>query len=85
VFQPSRHSLRVSLQLGWHTAHRFFHGKIKALEDTSEHRPRLAKYTIEPQACAEILGELEKLGITQATVYPDLVSLCENLRAKYIV
>lgn len=88
VFQPRSHSLRVSLQLGWHTAHRFFERKdgtrrIRALETHRPHRDNLTKYSFAPRHCPAILEELAQLGITQATVFPDLAALCGHLKAKH--
>jgi hypothetical protein len=87
VYQPQHHSLRVSLQLGWHTAHRFFgkdRNKIRSLETVKGHAKNLTKYVVPRSSCSRLCGELESFGISQATVFPDLSSLASNLRTRYV-
>lgn len=88
VFQPRNHSLRVGLQLGWHTVHRFAKDKktaqryIKPLEWFQPEN--LRKYSIAHSVSGEILAELARFGLTQNTIFPDLPSLCGYLEKKHL-
>jgi len=89
VFQPRSHSLRVTLQQGWHTAHRFFKKKsdgtykITPLDGSSPHVDNLDKYAFSSHLFPKMLSGLAHFGVTQATVFPDLAALCDDLKAKH--
>jgi FRG domain len=83
IFQPSAHSLRVSLQAGWHSVHRLHSGRPLALEKMDYHRKKLLKAVVRNNADSKILKELDAIGINTATVYPDFVSVCQQLRRQF--
>lgn len=87
VFSPFSHSLRVSLQQSWHTAHRLFgdnHDKIWALERVAAHRDRLTRFVVKRDACDRLCGDLERMGISQETVFADLASFAANVKHRYV-
>ena len=83
IFRPSAHSIRVSLQAGWHTVHRLHEKRILALDAMEYHRSHMVKIQLEPRAISTIMRDLELLGVTTATVYPDLVTVCAHLRRQF--
>lgn len=88
VFQPSWHSVRVAMQAGWHTVHRFIpkeDGSERALplEKMRYHRQRWGKILIKPGAAGKLRDELSEMGIKHATIYGDLQSVCGSIATSY--
>jgi len=79
IFRPSAHSIRVTLQAGWHSVHRIHDDRLRPLERMSYHRKQLLKLVVPENRGSAVLAELEAMGISTLTVYPDLVSVGLNL------
>ncbi|RYZ15164.1 MAG: FRG domain-containing protein [Alphaproteobacteria bacterium] len=83
IFQPSSHSIRVALQAGWHSVHRFHDGQVLPLERMNYHRQRMLKIIVDERNIGPMLDELYSIGISATTVYPDLVSVCRQLSRRF--
>jgi FRG domain len=84
IMRPSVHSVRVGLQTGWHTVHRIHPRKsggrmVIPLADLEWHRGRLNLARIHPTCVATIRAELDKRGVSRATIYGDFERTCGDL------
>jgi hypothetical protein len=86
VFQPPIVAQRLSSQHGWFTVHKDLVTKNKKasflpLELQSKYKRRLIKFRIRASHF-ELRTELEKFGITNATLFPDLDGLSRYITWK---
>jgi hypothetical protein len=84
IFQPTRHSLRVALQAGWHTVHKFHKAKdgtetVRPLDTMESHQHRMKRIFVDPKAASYLRWELANMGITHASVYGDLGAVCTSI------
>lgn len=84
VFQPRLNNPRIIAQHGWFTLHRYSQKEKKfvALEQNSEAKAKLTEICIPENRRDEILGSLERHGISRRTLFPDLEGLCNHLNWK---
>jgi len=80
VVRPGSHSQRVAAQAGWHSVHSLDENAdiqpLNMMKSTSE---RLTKIGIDRRVERAIRGELKEMGISHATVYADLTSVCREI------
>lgn len=84
ILQPNFESSRVSAQHGWLTIHNYSNGQFKPLELLDEKEFNLFEYVIPKQQKLSLLDSLDRCGINQSTIFPDLTGLCEYLNKKLI-
>jgi hypothetical protein len=85
VFQPFHIDQRIVSQAAWFSVHRYStSGKFVPLEQISRFKPALRKYTIPVGRFGTIRQELKLMGITQASMFPDLSGLCADIQADCI-
>ncbi|ENM3991984.1 FRG domain-containing protein [Vibrio cholerae] len=83
ILQPNYESPRVSAQHGWLTVHNYSNGQFTPLEDSEDEQMWLCEYLIPQRIKAEILISLDRCGINQSTIFPDLDGLCGYLNRKF--
>jgi hypothetical protein len=84
VFQPFHLDQRIVAQSGWFSAHRYAEaqGKFVPLERIGTFKNSLTRYTIGANQFGPLRNELRSMGITQATLFPDLSGLCAEIQAE---
>jgi hypothetical protein len=86
VFQPFHLDQRIVSQAGWFTAHKFSdqHGKFLPLTSLSQFKNNIRKYSIPAASFVSLRKELRLMGVTQASLFPDLSGLCADIQADCI-
>jgi hypothetical protein len=86
VFQPFHIDQRIAAQSGWFSVHRYSEGRGKfvPLNRHSDFRHYLASYHVPKRTFDRLRKELRILGVTQATLFPDLPGLCAEIQASAI-
>lgn len=85
VFQPRQNNPRIIAQHGWFTLHRYSksNGHFVPLEKNSVAKSGLYEACIPESKRSTILVSLERHGISQRTLFPDLEGLCRHLNWKH--
>jgi hypothetical protein len=76
-FQPSHINRRLAAQSGWFSVHAWQKTqppRFSRLELIAAYKDRLHKFEIPPTKFSSIRYDLDRLGINQATMYPDLTA-----------
>lgn len=85
VFQPRLNNPRIVAQHGWFTLHRFSRraNAFVAINVNPDTKKNLTEILIPGDSRKEILGSLERHGISRRTLFPDLEGLCQHLNWKH--
>lgn len=85
VFQPRLNNPRIIAQHGWFTLHRYSktQSRFVAIEQNREAKTKLTEIRIPANRRDDILGSLERHGISRRTLFPDLEGLCNHLNWKH--
>lgn len=84
LYRPDHVSSRITAQHSVLSAHKYWEkGHYLALEKQSKYRDRLTKVMVDGSRRNYLLEELDRLGINNATMYPDLMGLCQYLAARH--
>jgi len=83
VFQPFHIDRRIAAQSGWFSVHRYTERKQKfiALDQNILYKGRLSKFHVPRASFKKIRRELRLMGVTQATMFPDLSGLCSDIES----
>lgn len=83
VFQPRLNNLRIIAQHGWFTLHQYS-TEVKGFVPL-ENNPKIniIELRIPVTSCDQILIALDRHGINNRTLFPDLQGLCSHLNWKY--
>jgi len=86
VFQPFHIDQRIVSQAAWFSVHRYSetHGKFVPLDQMGRFKRALNKYTVPVAKFDVIRRELRLMGVTQASMFPDLSGLCADIQADCI-
>jgi hypothetical protein len=86
VFQPYHMDRRITAQAGWFSVHKYAEAseKFVPLDGNRQYKSRLKKYTIPLSAFDQIRRELRVMGISQATMFPDLSGLCAAIQSEVL-
>lgn len=86
VFQPFHIDKRIAAQSGWFSVHKYAErsDKYVALDSNNKYKDHLFKYVVPRRAFKKIRQELRLLGVTQATMFPDLAGLSADIQAEYL-
>ena len=86
VFQPYHIDRRIAAQSGWFSVHRYSEdsGRFVPLDQNRQYKKGLAKHVIPRNAIASIRRELRLMGVTHATMFPDLSGLCASIQAEFL-
>ncbi|WP_168794681.1 FRG domain-containing protein [Paraburkholderia aromaticivorans] len=85
VIQPRLANERIVAQHGWFTVHRYSKGSMRfvALENNAETKDNLSEFVIPASSKADVVRELDRCGINESTLFPDIVGLCRYLNWKH--
>ena len=85
VFQPRLNNARIVAQHGWFTLHRYAmkNKRFVQLESNPLTRKHLTEYLVPAENRADILGSLDRHGVSSRTLFPDLTGLCTHLNWKH--
>ncbi len=85
VFQPRLNNPRIIAQHGWFTLHRYSktQKKFVGIEHNSHAKNNLIEVRIPAEKRQDIVGSLERHGISRRTLFPDLEGLCAHLNWKH--
>lgn len=86
VFQPFHIDHRIAAQSAWFSVHRYSEGRNEfvPLECHSKFREYLTSFSVPRRTFAQIRKELRILGVTEATMFPDLAGLCAEIQGACI-
>lgn len=86
VFQPYHIDRRIAAQSGWFSVHRYSEGsgRFIPLDQNKQYKEDLTKHLIPGTAIGSIRRELRLLGVTHATMFPDLSGLCASIQAEFL-
>jgi hypothetical protein len=76
VFQPTHISNRFIAQDGWFTVHR---ASMAKLEDEDHYKDQLTKLVIPLKSFVDIRSHLDRCGINDANLFPDMDGLCKHI------
>jgi hypothetical protein len=85
VVQPPMNNPRIIAQQGWFTLHNYSR-KVKQfvpLELNTQTKSKLHEFVIEGEMKENLLNELDRVGISARTLFPDFSGLCQHLNWKY--
>jgi hypothetical protein len=85
VFRPKHITKSISAQGGWFTVHRYLESEKRfvPLEKNKLYRKSLEKLCIDRAKFPELRQQLDRCGVNQSTMFPDLTGLCEYLNWRY--
>lgn len=85
IFRPRHHDGRIVAQAGWFSVHKYNEKskRFSMLERLNGQQQKLRKFVIPVNFFPTIRNDLSRCGITRASLFPDLVGLCEYLTWKY--
>jgi hypothetical protein len=85
-FRPSHLNQRIIVQSGWFSVHKYNPpsarrpaGHFSTLEKVKTYKSRIAKVAIPAHAFSRIRFDLDRLGVNDATLFPDLDGLSRHL------
>ncbi len=86
VFQPFHLDKRIVSQSAWFSVHKYLKDseQFGALEVNPNYKGRLTKFVIPRNSFPTIRQELRLMGITQATLFPDLGGLCADIQEEFL-
>lgn len=86
VFQPFHIDRRITAQAGWFSVHRYSEerGRFISLDRNAKFKRSLSRYSVPAHVFSRLRGELRVVGMTQATMFPDLPGLCADIQAECI-
>jgi len=86
IFQPYHADRRIVAQSAWFSVHRYAekHDNFLPLDRHDRYQRAMTKFEIPRESVAGLRQELRMLGITQATLFPDLPGLCADIQAECI-
>ncbi len=81
VFQPNHITKSIVAQQGWFTVHKYIEPKSKFIpfERLDAYNKFLTKLIIPGRIFCEIRYDLDRCGINNASLFPDLDGLCEHI------
>jgi FRG domain len=84
IFRSAVVSRRISSQVGLFTLHLIEDdGKVYQFETTRDFKTRLTKIGIPSKSFAILRKQLDILGVNNATIFPDMIGLCDHLQWRF--
>lgn len=85
VVQPPMNNPRIVAQQGWFTLHNYSRklNQFIPLEKNSQTKSKLHEFLIEGEMKEPLLSELDRVGISARTLFPDFGGLCRHLNWRY--
>ena len=80
-YQPNHRTQRIVAQSGWLSVHAWSEadGKFSRLDKLDHYSGRIKQVHIPPGAFSDIRNHLDRIGVNEATLFPDLDGLCTHL------
>ncbi len=84
IFQPFHIDQRIVAQSAWFSVHRYVEHRDKfvSLEKNKNFKSSLSRHTISVERFDVLRHELRIMGVTQATMFPDLSGLCAEIQSE---
>lgn len=85
VLKPNLNNTRIVAQSGWFTSHMFASkpSKFVALEKHKRHGSLITQFEIPGKLKANVLMMLDKLGVNNRSLFPDIQGICTHLNWKF--
>jgi hypothetical protein len=85
VFRPRHITKTIVAQGGWFTVHKLLEkgNKFVPLEKNALYKHRLQKLMVERTKFPELREQLDRCGVNQSTMFPDITGLCGYLNWVY--
>lgn len=85
VIQPRFNNSRVLAQSGWFTLHRYSKtaNRFVPLDQNPDAKKYLHEFRIPSESKKNIVYSLDRHGVTESTLFPDLQGLCRHLNWKH--
>lgn len=86
VFQPRLNNSRINAQHGWFTLHPFSTNTncFFPLDKNGEIKKSIYEYAIPEGKRQQFLIQLDRLGVSERTLFPDLQGLCRYLNWRHV-
>ncbi len=86
IFQPFHLDRRIVAQSGWFSVHRYaqFKNKFLPLEQNDRYKDALSRFIVPRERFDPLRQELRLLGVSQASMFPDLSGLGADIQAEFI-
>lgn len=80
-YQPNHRTQRIVAQSGWLSVHAYIEsdGNFSRLDQLDQYSGRIKEVRIPPDAFSDIRDFLDRIGVNEATLFPDLDGLCTHL------
>lgn len=87
VFRPRHITQRIVSQAGWFTIHAWLDakGKFIPFEENTRFKQHLTRLIIKPEVVPKLRRILEKCNVHEATLFPDLVGLCDQIEREHSI
>jgi hypothetical protein len=81
VFRPKHTTKTITAQNGWFTIHKYIEKESRfiTLNSHARYKKRIVCYAFSDELRNDILVKLNRLGINEYSLYPDLFGLCDHL------
>jgi hypothetical protein len=85
VFRPKHTTKTITAQNGWFTVHKYIEKKAHfiTLNSHIRYKKRITCYTFSDKLRNGVLVKLNRLGINEYSLFPDLFGLCDHLGWTY--
>lgn len=85
ILRPTLNNERIIAQSGWFTAHKFSKKakRFIPLETITDIKKSIIQFEISGNIKSQLRDTLATLGVSNRTVYPDIIGLCNHLNYKY--
>jgi hypothetical protein len=86
VFQPLHMDQRISAQSAWFSSHKYSEesGTFIGLDSNRAFKEKLHKLDIPRTGFVSMREDLRKMGVTKATLFPDLSGLAADIDEEYL-
>lgn len=87
VFQPFHVDKRIAAQAGWFSVHKYSEsaGKFVPLDQHRTYKNKVRRLRIQKAHFSTIRDALRRMGLTRATLFPDLSGLCADIQEEYLL
>lgn len=86
VFQPFHIDRRIAAQSAWFSVHKYVEekGRFVSLDTNAAFKHKLKKFVVPRGSFVKIRKELRHMGVTRASLFPDLGGLCADIDEEHI-
>jgi hypothetical protein len=84
IFQPLHMDSRIAAQAGWFSIHSYStdKGKFFSIDRIRKYMENVTPHPVPRERFSDLRRELRLLGVTEATLFPDLWGLCAEIQAE---